>query len=164
MQSFLHILYAVFIGAFLALFVGFGIAAFYEAPERPELSPSSATMDPDSPQESEENYDQYQQQSEEYEDEMEGYNTIVSGVAVGVALVIFLISLFAVGGIPVIADGLLFGGAFTLLYGVGRSFTVSDPQVPFLMLAVALPIVLLVGYMRFYRNSSSGGAQESGRG
>lgn len=155
MQSFLHVLYAVFIGAFLALFVGFGIAAFYEAPERPELSPPAATMEPDSSlQESEDNYDQYQQQNEKYEDEMESYNTTVSGIAVGTALVVFLISLFAARGIPVIADGLLFGGAFTLLYGVGRSFTVSDPQVPFLMLAVALPIVLLVGYMRFYRHSS----------
>lgn len=152
----LHMLYTVFIGVFVVLFIGYGIAAFYEAPEYPESSPTD--LDEIRLEDSENRVEQRQQhretrqqRREAHEEATASYNTTVSGIAIGAALLVLMISLFAARNIPVIADGLLFGGAFTLIYGVGRGIAVNDPQVSFTILAIALPIVLLVGYLRFYR-------------
>jgi hypothetical protein len=49
----------------------------------------------------------------------------------------------------VMANGVLLGGLFTLVYGVGRGFVSRDTTTLFVTLAVALLIVLYLGFRRF---------------
>jgi hypothetical protein len=55
----------------------------------------------------------------------------------------------------VIADGLLLGGVFTLLYSIARSFGGEDPRYTFMVTSAGLIVTMLVGYVKFIRPTAS---------
>jgi hypothetical protein len=65
------------------------------------------------------------------------------------------VSLVRADQLPVISNGLLLGGLFTMLYGVGRT-VVSDTSITrFLVMTAALVITLGLGYVRFVRRAAA---------
>ena len=61
------------------------------------------------------------------------------------------VSLVRAGQLPVIGNGLLLGGVFTMLYGVGWIVATDTSVTRFLVMTVALAITLGLGYVRFVR-------------
>jgi hypothetical protein len=55
----------------------------------------------------------------------------------------------------VISNGLLLGGVFTMLYGVGWIATTGTSITRFLVMTVALVITLGLGYVRFVRRGTT---------
>ena len=55
----------------------------------------------------------------------------------------------------VIADGLLLGGVFTLLYSIIRSFGSEDPRYSFLVTSAGLVITMVVGYFKFLKHQTA---------
>jgi hypothetical protein len=61
------------------------------------------------------------------------------------------VSLIRADQLPVISNGLLLGGVFTMLYGVGWIIATDVSKARFVVMAIALVITLLLGYARFVR-------------
>lgn len=61
------------------------------------------------------------------------------------------VSLLRAVQLPVISNGLLLGGVFTMVYGVGRIIVTDTSTVRFLVMTAALAITLGLGYLRFVR-------------
>lgn len=148
----LKILYTVFIGIMVSLFVGLGIAAFYPAPEQPNFSephyaPRAVDEKPTEEQRAEQ--ERYDREYEEYRQHSEAYNRNVALIAVVISVLILALSLTIAHNIPVISDGLLLGGVLTLLYGTGRSFGTGDERIMFAFVAVGLVVAIAIGYLKF---------------
>lgn len=154
--------YTLFVGILLAIFVGVGIAAFYPEPKYPE--PPYAVKYPKPVTESETKeatssarvleMDEYNRKVEEHQKKIEEYNKNVSSIAVASAILMLIVSLTLFKQILVIADGLLLGGVLTLLYSIIRGFQSGDHMFRFLVVTVGLIVALLLGYLKFVRNSA----------
>jgi len=160
-----NILYILLIGVLLALFVGVGIDTFYKMPqppkfEQPVLPERPATMDSDADlkQQSVDNQIAFEKQNESYERALEKfsadrkiYERNVSIISIILAIVIAAASLIFLSKIPLIADGLILGSIFVLIYGVIRGFQGDDDVLRFAVVATSLVAVLCLGYFRFLK-------------
>jgi hypothetical protein len=65
------------------------------------------------------------------------------------------VSLIRADQLPVISNGLLLGGVFTMLYGVGWIIATDVSKARFVVMAIALVITLALGYLRFVRSGKT---------
>lgn len=77
-----------------------------------------------------------------------------SVVLIVLATLTMAVSLVRADQLPVISNGLLLGGVFTMVYGVGWIVTTDTSITRFLVMTVALAITLGLGYMRFVRRGA----------
>lgn len=153
-------IYKVFIGILLAATVGFGIATFYPAPEHPRFEePFHQPKSLEAPAEPTEDdfvkQQEYEQQLEEYNAASESHNRNTAIIAVAAALLIFLISMTVLSVNGLIADGLLLGGIFTLVYGILRSAGTGNQKFMFFTTLVGLVSVIVIGHLKFVRPQNS---------
>lgn len=64
----------------------------------------------------------------------------------------------------VLSNGILLGGLFTMLYGVGWGLASGNSVTRFLVLVAALAVSLALGYLKFVRGRRPVGENEPGRG
>jgi hypothetical protein len=147
----LRTVHTFLLGLLLALFVGLGIATVHPGPAEPVPPAAVATA-----RESRELAPEEQQQWAAYERERESWeeSSLRYSRDVGVAALVASVALLAAGlGVerrrPVLAQGILLGGLFTLLHSVVRSLVSQDTVASFAVVTVALAVVLLLGYRRF---------------
>ncbi len=153
-RSFLHILLTVFIGLLVAGFVGLGIAAFYPAPKSPDYpielrmpAPGGADQSAEQKQVEEE----YKKAQDGYREDSARYSRVVSSVAVVAAIIILVLSLTLLQKILIIADGLLLGGIFTLVYSIIRALPSGDARFQFIVVTVGLVVTLALSYIKFVK-------------
>ena len=149
----LKIVYTFFLGIILALFVGLGIQTFYPAPEYP-TSIEAPVPDKGEPTQADQQKDaEFQQQQEaafrEYEEKSEIYNRNVSTIALVAAVAFLGLSLLLEKRNLVLANGVMLGGLFTLLYSFGRGLISGNTAMTFIAVCVGLVVVLFLGYRRF---------------
>jgi hypothetical protein len=65
------------------------------------------------------------------------------------------VSLLGAPQLPVISNGLLLGGLFTMIYGVGWTIVSDSSATRFVVISVALAITLGLGYSRFARSGAA---------
>ncbi len=82
---------------------------------------------------------------------MEPYNRNVSIITLSTAMVLLAASLAFEKKIKIIADGVLLGGVFTLLYSLGRSFASGDTKYTFADVSIGLAVAIYLGYHRFVK-------------
>lgn len=155
----IRFIYTVFIGLLFAAFVGFGIAAFYKAPAAPEYPAELRVVR--SGEETEPQFEQLTKLQEEYDrdqnaykTEIENYSRNVSIIAIGFAIAILIISLTTFRSIDLIADGLLLGGVFTLVYSIIRGIGSGSDMFRFLLVAAALIMSIALGYIRLVKKDA----------
>lgn len=151
----LKALYSVFIGILVVSFIGFGVAAFYPAPESPEPPQAPLTTPDDSENRGDqtEAQQEYEQRLEEHRQDRSEYVRNISVILVLLSILVLVIGLMSLSGLSVVDDGLLIGGILTLLYGVGRSFEAGDERLTFAAIAVSLVTAIVVGYKKFAETS-----------
>ena len=151
--SLLEVLSLLAVGVLTAFFVGFGIQAFYPAPEPPEerFGPTEPL-----PEEDPEGKEKFADKEEKelsvraYQEEVVEYNRIASLVAIGIAVLILgAVLLLRRIGIPAIRDGVALGGVLTLFYGLVLALQAEGDVFRFLMVGVVLVVVLAAAYLRF---------------
>lgn len=150
----LRAIYVVFLGLIIALFVGLGIAAFYETPKRPEQSSlaqeTNYAKEP-TPQ-AIEAQKAFEKQIKEYEENKLGpYNRNVSIVSLVIAVAILTVGLLFSGRFLVLSDGILLGGVFTLLYSILRATMANNIRFTFIVVAVSLAVTIFLGFWKFLR-------------
>lgn len=149
----LRYIYTFFVGILMAIFVGMGVAVFYESPKPPSepnwySSTMSGKYEPTEAERKEE--EAYSKKMRDFEkNEMSEYNRNVSIIVLILAVIILALSLALEKSFGVIADGIMLGGIFTLLYGVGRGVAVDSSIFRFLIASLGLAVSIVLGYMKF---------------
>ncbi|MBP7760800.1 hypothetical protein KA093_03345 [Candidatus Saccharibacteria bacterium] len=147
-NSVMRIVYTFFLGLLLAVFVGVGINTFYEGPKAPDPNGIFSTpVKDDAVLQTEQRV--YDEQYRVFSEKMKLHDRNVSIIALVFAVALVGFSLYYEKRSSVIANGVMLGGLFTLLYGVTRSFTSEDTRYIFAATTVALVVVVYLGYRRF---------------
>lgn len=155
-----RVIYAFFLGILLVLFIGMGIQAFYPAPKYPDpissfpgrLEPGPDTTAPTTETDADKaKRESYDREYKEFQTKNNRYNRDVSIIVLGFALVLLVTSLLLINKIDVIADGLLLGGIFNLLYSIGRGFATDDQKYQFFIIGFGLIVAFILGYFKFIR-------------
>lgn len=150
----LRLVYTFFVGLLLAIFVGVGIDTFYPGPTPPPYPIATAPMSEKvTTAEQDAANRNYELKMREYDASMQPYSRNVSIVALSAAVILLAVGMLFGKRIQFIADGVTLGGLFTLLYSLMRSFASQDSKNIFAVVAVALVVVLYLGYRRFIKKA-----------
>lgn len=147
-------IYALFLGLLLATFVGTGISTFYPGPEQPEWTDISKPVISQTEEEKAE-AKRLEAEQKAYYDDFSIYNRNVSLLSLAGAMIILVISLTVASKLHVIADGLLLGGVFTLLYSIIRGLSSEDVRYRFIITTVGLIAALVIGWVKFLREKKA---------
>ncbi len=86
----------------------------------------------------------------------EAWGRRTSIILIALATLAMAVSLLKAVQLPVISNGLLLGGVFTMVYGVGWVIATDSSTVRFFVMTAALAITLALGYVRFVRQQRGG--------
>jgi hypothetical protein len=162
-------IFSFFLGLMLAAFVGVGVYTFHSPPEqfdsqiRDLARREQAIRNSRPPNELEaSDRDQIQEINRQRNDLMDAaekarrpWARSTSIILMVFATLTMAVSLVRADQLPVISNGLLLGGVFTMLYGVGWIVTSDTSITGFLVITAALVITLGLGYLRFVRRSAT---------
>jgi hypothetical protein len=151
----------LFIGLLVATFIGVGIAAFHSGPKMPEPPISIKYQQPSCEQLKNctdlqkliKEQVSYDKSMKVFESKSKLYNRDVSVISIVFALITLVISLTLFKKILLIADGLLLGSVFTLIYSIIRGFNSGDNMYRFIIVSIGLIVSLFLGYIKFIKSS-----------
>ncbi len=151
----LKVLYIIAIGLLFAGFVGFGVATFYKAPIEPvipmeSLKPSSNIDDPNFLK----HQDDLRQIQKDFVAKRETYNRNLSIIYLVSSIIVVLISIFGLGKLDIIGDGITLGGVILLFVGILSSFNANKDIYSFVAITVGLVVVILLTYWKFLRKQN----------
>jgi len=162
----LQTIFSFFLGLMVLAFVGVGVNTFYPSPgekyskERQELSRRQRTLDRKAAPGEFTVEEQAQLDSltlaqdklrESQQAEMKDWARVTSIILVIFATVVLIVSLGLSEQLRVISNGLLLGGLFTLLYGVGWVIFSGNSVARFWVIVFALLVAIGLGYVKFVR-------------
>lgn len=167
----LQVIFSFFLGLMVTAFVGVGVYTFYPPPEErlgdqlQELYRQQEDIQGFKEQSQVTDADRaklrtIQLQIRELEDEQQasrevwGRNTSI--ILITFATLVMSVSLIRAEQLRVISNGLLLGGLFTMVYGIGWVIATGTSQVRFWVMTVALVITLGLGYIKFVPNREQG--------
>ena len=162
----IKVLYTVCLALLVALFVGSGIAAFYPAPKQPEFPSKLQRSEPlsDNPtaaekarrKEADRLQQRFDRDTKKFQRLSASYNRDVSMASLIAAVIILMISLTLLKQIMLLSDGLLLGGALTLIYSIIRGFAGDNDMFRFIVVGVGTAVTVAIGYIRFVKGAESG--------
>ena len=163
-MSFIKAVYILAVAVLVTMFVGFGIAAFYESPAAPEYPepPSPRPVEyPVPPPKVDDDYyqspeyQQYQLEVKDFEEKrrahdeaMEIYRRNVFFIAFAFGLASIIVGLLLGGTVDAIRSGLVLGGTITVIYGTVQYFGAMSDKARFAVIALGLAVLIYVGYRR----------------
>ena len=165
----LRTIFSFFLGLMLAAFVGVGVYNFHSPPEQfdsqiRDLTRREQTIRDSRPLNELEASDRDQireinRQRNDLTDAAEKarkpWVRSTSIILMVFATLTMAVSLVRAGQLPVISNGLLLGGVFTMLYGVGWIVASETSITRFLVMTAGLLTTLGLGYLRFVRRSAT---------
>ena len=149
----LKLIYTVFLGIMLALFVGFGVATFYTAPKMPEYPSKLQYSEPakmDTPELIVERK-AFDDKQKTFNDANKLYRGRVFIIVVICAVLILAIGLLLEHRIMILSDGFLLGGVLLLAYALINAFMTENTRYQFVAVTVGLVISLVLGWLKFIR-------------
>ena len=152
-KALFQLVYTIFLGLMLALFVGFGVSTFYKGPTAPEYPSYVTEQQPGSNAKAEklerEKQRAYEKASAKYEEKSKLYNRNVSIITLASSVVLLGIGLSAGPRNRTIANGFVIGGLLTLGYSIIRSLIAENIEYTFVSVSIGLLVVLYLGYRSF---------------
>lgn len=145
----LRLIYTIFVGVLMAIFIGVGINTFYTPPKAPKYPPELTYVSKEMNEQEKAVEKDFQKQNDEYMEKMKPYNRNVSIITLIAAVGLMGASILLQKRIKLIADGVMLGGLFTLFYSIGRGFASENSQYVFLATSVGLAVTIYLGYSRF---------------
>lgn len=149
----LKLIYTVFLGIMIALFVGFGVATFYPGPKAPEYPASLQYSEPvktDTPEMTAERK-AFDTKQKDFNEANKLYRGRVFIVVVIAAVLILAIGLILEHRIMILSDGLLLGGVLLLAYALINAFMTENTRYQFVAVTAGLIISLVLGWLKFIR-------------
>lgn len=170
----LQTIFGIFLGLMVTAFIGVGAYTFYPSPqeqhqrrrvelERQEQAIRNAKAPEDLTPADRTNLQAIQTERNREQDASQlafkAWGRTTSIVLVVFATLTMAVSLVRADRLPVISNGLLMGGVFTMLYGVGWIIVTDASTTRFVVMSVALVITLALGYLRFVRGQTTSTAR-----
>lgn len=165
----LQLIFTFFLGLMVAAFIGIGVYTFYDPPGDPLEDPARELRDQQREirdarrtegltEEQQAELTRLSEEIREMEDRArqarEDWARTTSIILIVLATGVMGVSLIRADQLPVISNGLLLGGVFTMLYGTGWTLASGDSQLRFWVVAFALLVTLGLGYVRFVRRQA----------
>ncbi len=145
----LQLVYTFFVGILIALFIGVGISTFYAEPASPKYPVEINSYGKELTAEQEEKLRALDTEREAYNERMKPYNRNVSVIVLIAAVMLLVASILLEKKIQLLSDGIMLGGLFSLIYGIGRGFASQNTRYVFVVISLGLATVLYLGYHRF---------------
>lgn len=160
----LRFVFALFLGLMLTTFIGVGVATFRPSPAegydqrllalqrergRLETAVPEAARTAEDRRALQEVLAREGAVQDEKTNAMRRWLQETSVILVVFATLVMAIAVWRAEGLPVIGNGLLLGGVFTMLYGAGMAVIATDTMVRFLVITGALAVTIILGYRRF---------------
>ena len=164
----LRTIFSFFLGLMLTAFVGVGVYTFHPPPEQFDREIRDIARREGAIRESRPS-DQLTTADRDEIQKLEGRRQDLLAAAAearkpwgrstSVILIVFAtlamaVSLVRAEQLPGISNGVLLGGLFTMLYGVGWIIATDTSMIRFLVITAALGITLALGYVRFVRRAA----------
>lgn len=161
----LQTIFSVFLGLMLTAFVGIGTYTFHPPPTtlRDTLAANRNAQQQVRGRSTDEQLTESQRADlrrleAEHEQVLVRLDTLEKGWrrSTSIVLIVFATlamacSLVRADELPVVSNGLLLGGVFTMLYGIGWVIQSDSTVGRFAVITVALLVTLVLGYLRFVR-------------
>jgi Tfp pilus assembly protein PilN len=164
----LQLIFAFFLGLMVTAFIGVGVYTFHSEPatidelderaselRRAQADLRSGRAESELTEAQSQRLEELQTELREVQEERatvsEGWARATTVILVVLSTLVMALSLLRADDLPVINNGLLLGGAFTMLYGMGWMLASGDSQLRFWVVAAALVVTLAMGYVRFVR-------------
>jgi hypothetical protein len=172
----LRTIFSFFLGLMVATFAGVGVYTFHPPDKQYEMQMRDLDrqeQDVTAAKPVDQLTDQEQAQlrefrhrreelSDAHDETFRRWGRSTSIMLVILATLAMAISLIRSEQLPVISNGLLLGGVFTMLYGVGWIVATDTTTVRFVVMTVALAVTLGLGYVRFVRRRAAPAAAAPG--
>ena len=166
----LQIIFSFFLGLMVTAFIGVGVYTFYPPPETRTqrqiemlnremedvqgFKEASAITDADRAK-LRRIQDDMRRLQDKQQAEQRGRAAIRAVILIAFATLVMAVSIIRADQLPVISNGLLLGGVFTMVYGVGWIIATGTSIVRFIVMTIALAITLTLGYIRFVRTKDA---------
>ena len=162
----LQTIFSFFLGLMVLAFIGVGVNTFYPSPseihkeqrqelqrQRDELSVQANGRKLETAQQAEMDRLIAEQNALQrtIEAEEKGWARVTSIILVVFATIVMGISLVRSEQLRVVSNGLLLGGLFTMIYGVGWVIFSGNSVARFAVMAFALAVAISLGYVKFVR-------------
>lgn len=165
----LRTIFSFFLGLMLTAFVGVGVYTFHPPPEQFDSQIRELGRREQAIRTSKRPDELTAADRDQIQEIDRQRNTLVDAAAearkpwgrsTSVILIVFAtlamaVSLVRADQLPVISNGLLLGGLFTMLYGVGWTVATDTSITRFVVMTAALVITLGLGYVRFVRRGAT---------
>lgn len=170
----LQIIFGIFLGLMVTVFIGVGVYTFHPSPQeqhqrrrveldRQEQAIRTAKAPDDLTPADRTRLQEIQSERNRAQDvgqlAFKAWGRTTSIVLIVLATLTMAVSLVRADQLPVISNGLLMGGVFTMLYGVGWIVVTDTSTTRFVVMSAALVITLALGYLRFVRGQTTGTAR-----
>jgi hypothetical protein len=162
----LQTIFAIFLGLMVTAFVGVGVYTFYPSPQAQftgrivdlnrqqtaiRNAKDASALSASDRAKIQELEDEGNRIQDEANAAVEVWGRQTSIILIVFATLVMAISLVRAEQLPVISNGLLLGGVFTMIYGVGWIVATGTSKSRFVVMSIALLITLVLGYLRFVR-------------
>lgn len=147
----IKVLYTAFLGLLLALFVGVGTAVLYPSPQMPEdpLTYRYPIREEGLNTEEKEAAKEFDDAMTVYQKEMKAYSRTAALIVLGAALLLLIFGVVFAQRLHILANGLVLGGVFSLLYSIVLGFVADNTPTSFAIITVSLVAAIFVGHKRF---------------
>jgi hypothetical protein len=162
----LQTIFSFFLGLMVLAFIGVGVNTFYPSPaeqhrtQQQELQQQmdslnvkagGRSLDTTQQAQMDRLIAQQNQLQRTTDEEMKGWARVTSIILVVFATIVMSVSLVLSEQLRVISNGLLLGGLFTMIYGVGWVIFSGNSVARFAVIAFALAVAIGLGYLKFVR-------------
>lgn len=126
----LQVIFAFFLGLVVVAFVGIGVNTFYPEPDWTEATQAAHA----------------------------NWQLVTGVVLLVCATILLVVSLLLPEVQGVLSNGVLLGGVFTMVYAVGMTVSSDRSILRFVVVAAALAVTIVIGYLKFARRRAAAAA------
>jgi len=160
----LQTIFSFFLGLMVVAFIGVGVNTFYPSPgeryqaqlqtlydQQSTLSTGGKTLAPAEQAQADAIQKQIIALQAKQRVEEQPWNLNTSIILVLFATLVMGVSLVRAEQLRVLSNGLLLGGLFTMLYGMGWTIASTTSNTRFYVVLFAFAVTILLGYLKFVR-------------
>jgi hypothetical protein len=145
----LQLIFSLFLGLMVLAFVGIGVNTSYPGPREPDYPIGFEGKEPPPA---------FQAAMQQFRHAWEHWALHTSILLLICATLVMAVSLIRSERLPVVSNGVLLGGVFTMVYAVGMTLSSGQSWLRFVVAAVALTATVAVGMAKFVRRTAAEGA------
>ena len=160
----LQTIFSFFLGLMVVAFIGVGVNTFYPSPserfqaqlqplydQQNTVSAGGKTLTPAEEAQMEAIQKQINDLQAKQRVEEQPWSLNTSIILVIFATLVMGVSLVRAEQLRVVSNGLLLGGLFTMLYGMGWTIASSTSNTRFYVVLFALAVTIVLGYLKFVK-------------